>query len=213
MTDGPTTPASSSLVTRVKNILMTPRAEWPRIDAEPATVGGIYASYVAILAAIGPVASLIGQQVFGYSMFGITYKPPIGYSIAQAVLTYVLSLVGIYVIALIIDALAPSFGGTKDNLKAFKVAAYSWTAAWIAGIFGIIPMLGILAILGLYSLYLLYLGLPVLMKVPQDKAIGYTVVIVVAAIVLWFIIAAIVGALVASFFPMSSLVGAGSLKI
>jgi hypothetical protein len=213
MTDGPTTPASSSLVTRVKNILMTPRAEWPRIDAEPATVGGIYASYVAILAAIGPVASLIGQQVFGYSMFGITYKPPIGYSIAQAVLTYVLSLVGIYVIALIIDALAPSFGGTKDNLKAFKVAAYSWTAAWIAGIFGIIPMLGILAILGLYSLYLLYLGLPVLMKVPQDKAIGYTLVIVVVAIVVWFIIAAIVGALVASFFPMSSLVGAGSLKI
>jgi hypothetical protein len=213
MTDGPTTPASSSLVTRVKNILMTPRAEWPRIDVEPATVASIFTSYVLILAAIGPICRLIGQQAFGISFFGVTYTPPIGYSIAYAVLGYILSIVGTYVIALIIDALAPSFGGTKDPVKAVKVAAYSFTASWVAGIFYIVPQLGILAILGLYSLYLLFLGLPVLMKVPQDKAIGYTVVVVIAAIVVWIVIGIIVAALVTSFFPLSSMVGAGSLKI
>src|SRR5690606_41930837 len=63
-----------------------------------------------------------------------------------------ISLVSIYVLSLIIDALAPNFGGTKDPVKAFKVAAYSWTAAWIAGIFGVIPQLAILSIVGLYSL-------------------------------------------------------------
>jgi hypothetical protein len=186
MTDGPTisTPpgGSKSLVNRVKDILMTPKTEWGVIDGEPATIGGIYTGYVMILAAIGPIAGLIGQQVFGLPFIG---KPPLSYSVTMAVMTYVISLVGVYVLALIIDALAPSFGGTKDSVKAFKVAAYSWTAAWVAGIFGIIPMLGILAIVGLYSLYLLYLGLPRLMRVADDKALGYTIVVIVVQIVIY----------------------------
>ncbi|HEV8613124.1 MAG TPA: YIP1 family protein, partial [Gemmatimonadales bacterium] len=92
------------------------------------------------------------------------------------------------VLALIIDALAPSFGGQKNPIQALKVAVYSSTAAWLAGIFAIIPSLGVLGILGLYSLYLLYLGLPILMKAPQDKAIGYTLVVVIVGIVIFVVI-------------------------
>jgi hypothetical protein len=215
MTDGPTTPppgAPASLVERAKNILVSPKTEWPRIDAEPATIAGIYTGYVLILAAIGPICMLIGQQVFGYSALGISWKPPIAYSVTWAVLTYVLSLVSIYVLALIIDGLAPSFGGAKDQVKAFKVAAYSWTAAWLAGIFQIVPMLAILGIVGLYSLYLLYLGLPVLMKAPQDKAVGYAVVTIVIAIVLWIVVGFLVGALVASFFPLGGMAGGLTIR-
>lgn len=210
MTDGPTTPppapggmpgAPVSLVERVKNILTTPKTEWTRIDAEPSTIGSIFTSYVMILAAIGPIAMVIGHQVFGIGGFGYTWKPSITYSIGSAVLTYVLSLVAIYVSSLIIDALAPSFGGTKDPVKAFKVAAYSATATWVAAIFNIIPMLAWLALIGaLYGLYLLYLGLPRLMRVTEDKAIGYTVVVIVVQIVLYFLVAFLVGMLVLSFF-------------
>ena len=170
----------ANLIDRAKNIIVSPKSEWDVIDAEPATVGGIYTSYVVILAAIGPIATVIGQQVFG--LYG--FKPPMEYTLVFAALSYVLQLVGVYVSALVIDALAPTFGGTKDSVKAFKVAAYSWTAAWLAGIFGIIPMLGFLAIVGLYSLYLLYLGLPKLMRVGEDKAVGYTVVVIVVDIVI-----------------------------
>jgi hypothetical protein len=180
------------LIERVKDILMSPKTEWGVIDAEPATIGGIYTGYVMILAAIGPIAMLIGHQVFG--IYG--FKPPLEYSIAWAVMTYVLALISVYINALIIDALAPTFGGTKDSLKAFKVAAYSGTAAWIAGIFGIIPMLGILAIVGLYSLYLLYLGLPRLMRVSEDKALGYTIVVIVVWLILYFVCLWLVGMLV-----------------
>ena len=187
------------LTARAKDIIMQPRAEWPIIDAEPSTIADIYKSYVIILAAIGPVAMLIGQQVFGYSFLGVTYRPSLGHSIATAVLTYVGSLVSIYVLALIIDALAPNFGGTKNQVKAFKAAAYSWTAAWLAGIFNIIPQLAILSIVGLYSLYLLFLGLPVLMRSPQDKAMGYTVVTILAAIVMWIVVAFVVGAVANAF--------------
>jgi hypothetical protein len=201
------TGSTPSLVERVKNILLQPKAEWPRIDAEPSTIADIYKNYVIILAAIGPIAGLIGQQVFGYSAFGISYKPALGFSIATAVLSYIMSLVVIYVLALIIDALAPTFGGTKDQVKAFKVAAYSWTAAYVAGIFAIIPALAWLGLVGLYSLYLLYLGLPRLMRSPEDKALGYTALTILAAIVLWFVVGLIVAALVGAFMPAVAPVG------
>lgn len=203
MTDTPPvspTPAGSpaaGVIQRAKDILLKPKETWPVIAAEPATTQSIYVPYVVLLAAIGPVAQFIGGQVFGITLLGVTYHPPLAAALVSAVLGYGLTLATVFLLALVIDGLAPSFGGQKDQIQALKVAAYSGTAGWIAGIFGIVPALAILAIVGLYSLYLLYLGLPVLMKVPQDKAIGYTVVVVIVAIVLFLIIGAIVGALTA----------------
>lgn len=181
----------SSLMTRVKNILLTPKSEWARIDAEPATVRSIYVPYVLLLAAIGPLAMLIGGQVFGYGAFGVHFRPTLAAGLITATVGYGLALIGVFVLALVIEALAPSFGGTKDRVQALKVAAYSSTAAWLAGVFQILPQLAVLGILGLYSLYLLYLGLPVLMKAPKEKALGYTVVTVIVAIVLWIVIGAL----------------------
>lgn len=181
-----------NLVERAKGIVMKPRDEWPKINAEAHTVQGLYTQYVMILAAIPAVAAFIGMSFIGFSGFGATYRVPLATGLAQMVLQYLLSLGGVYVMALIIDALAPSFGGEKNFLQAFKVAAFFPTASWLAGIFYLIPMLGILAIVGgLYSLYLLYLGLPLLMKSPEDKAVPYTVVVIIVAIVVMVVIGVI----------------------
>ena len=178
-----------SLMERAKNIILTPKTEWPVIDTEQTSTGALYTGYIIPLALIGPVAQIIGWSVFGMSLpFVGTFRIPIGYAVRTAVITYVASLISVFVLALIIDALAPTFGGQKNQMQALKVAAYSSTAAWVAGIFGIIPALAILGLLGLYSLFLLYLGLPVLMKSPQDKAVGYTVVVIICAIVLWIVV-------------------------
>ena len=191
-------PVAEGLVSRVKNILLAPNTEWTRIEAEPATVKGMFIGYACILAAIGPLASLIGGQLFGYRALFISLHPSLVASISGAVVRYVLSLAGVFVLALVIDALAPTFGGTKNRIQAFKVAIYSSTAAWVAAIFGIVPALSILSILGLYGLYLLYLGLPKLMKAPQDKALAYTAVSVVAYIVIFLVIGAVTGAITAA---------------
>ncbi|RSY69726.1 YIP1 family protein [Sphingomonas koreensis] len=193
---GMTGETSSNLIERIKNILLKPKEEWERIDAEPATVGGLMTGWVVPLAAIGPVAGLIGGLVFGYGgMFGITIRPSVTMAVTGAVISYLLALLCAWLFSKIIDALAPSFGGQKNPVQAMKVAAYSGTAAYLAGVFQIIPALGILGLLGLYSLYLLYLGLPRLMKAPADKAMGYTIVTVVVAIVLFFGVSVVTGAL------------------
>jgi len=154
-------------------------------------LGAFPAAFLALFF-VWPVASIIGLSIIGINIpFAGTYRVPLMSAIGQAVVTYVLALAGVYVLALVIDALAPSFQGTKSQIQALKVAAYSSTAAWLAGVFNLIPVLAFLQILGLYSLYLLYLGLPVLMKVPQDKALIYTVVVIVAAIVIFGVIGAV----------------------
>ena len=181
------------LVSRVKGILLTPKTEWGVIDTEPTTVGSLYTGYIVPLAAIPAVAWFVGFSLIGGSLLGVTFRWPISIGLEQAVARYILALIGVYVLALIIDALAPSFGGQKNQIQALKVAAYCSTASWVAGIFLVLPALSILAILGLYSLYLLYLGLPVLMKSPNDKAVGYTVVVIICAIVLYAVIGAITG--------------------
>lgn len=188
-----TSPApASGLVERVKAILLRPAEEWNHIDGEQTSAAQLYKGYVLPLAAIPAVAGLIGSLIFGHSVLGITYRPSIGSALGTAIVQYVLALVSVFVLALIIDGLAPTFNATRNRDQALKVSAYSATAAWVAGIFGLIPAIAFLTILGLYSLYLLYLGLPKLMKAPQDKALPYTAVVIVAAIVVWLILAALV---------------------
>lgn len=173
-----------NLIERVQGILLRPKQEWQTIAGEATTIPELYKTYVIILAAIGPVAAIIGMSLVGIRGFRISLTS----SLASGVVSYILTLVGVYILALIIDALAPTFSGEKNINQAFKVAAYSYTPGWILGVLLIIPAFSPLMILGLYGLYLLYLGLPVLMKAPQEKSLGYTVAVVVAAVVIFVVI-------------------------
>ena len=186
-----------NLVDRVKGILLAPRNEWTIIDSESATVQGLYTGYIIPLAAIPAIAGFIGMSVVGFgSVMGMSIKAPMGTGLEGAIARFVGTLVGTYVLALIIDALAPTFGAQKSTIQALKVAAYSSTAAWVAGIFLILPSLGMLSILGIYSLYLFFLGLPLRMKVPEDTAMPYTIAVIVAAIVVYACVGLLVSQLV-----------------
>ncbi|MFM8899533.1 MAG: YIP1 family protein [Burkholderiales bacterium] len=173
-----------NLVQRITDILLKPKDTWPTIAQEPADVASIYSRYLVFLAAIPAIAGFIGFSLVGMNTFGVSFRLPITTGLVNMVVSYVLSLVMVFVLALIVDALAPSFGGSKNQVNALKVVAYSLTAALVGGVFSLLPALAMLGLLAaLYSVYLLYTGLPVLMKCPQDKSLGYTAVVVVCGIV------------------------------
>jgi hypothetical protein len=186
-----------ALVDRAKNTLLSPRSELQVIDAEPATVNSLYAGYIAPLVAIAAICRALGMSLIGYSFFGTHYRTPIGTALIGAVIMIVVSLVMVYVAAFIIDALAPTFSGTKNMVKALQVVAFMATPVWVLGILTLIPAIGtLISIVGLlYGLYLLYLALPVLMKSPVDKAPGYTVVVIIACFIVGLLIGMVVGAL------------------
>jgi len=178
------------IFSRIKAILASPQTEWPVIAAEPATTAGLFRNYIAIVAALPVIAHFIKGSLIGHGALGVHMHTPVGMGLIGMVLHYVLMLVVTYVMALIINALAPSFGGQKDSVQALKVVAYSWTAGWVAGIAVIIPWLGWLVALAgaIYGIYLLYLGLPHTMRCPVEKSAGYTAVAVIIAIVLSWIV-------------------------
>lgn len=185
------------LVERAKAIILTPKSEWEKIDGEPAELRDLFLFYVLPLAAVGPVANLLGGQIFGrgVSVLGTVYRPSILNAISAAIVSYVFAVLAVVVLALIINALARQFGGTQNQTQAFKVAVYGSTGAWLAGIFNLVPPLSVLSLLGLYSLYLIYLGLPRMMKAPEEKSLAYVVVTIIAATVVWIIAGALTAAL------------------
>ena len=125
------------LVTRAKNICLTPLTEWPVIAAEQTPAAALLGSYVAPLAAIGAVAGVIGGSLVGITIpFGGTYRVPLFAGLAGAVLTFVMAIVGVFILSLVINALAPTFNGQQNSSQALKVAVYSYTPAWVAGEIG-----------------------------------------------------------------------------
>lgn len=196
-----------SLIDRAKNILLSPKQEWAKIDSEPATVGGLFTGYAVILALLPVIGTLIAVSLsWGpYRYFGFNYF------LVSSIAGYIIGLGILYLMGIIANALAPSFDGAKSDVSAMKLVVYSATPGWIAGFFGFIPGLNILLSLAAfgYSAYLLYLGSQAVVKVPEGKAVGYTAVTIIIWIVLSMVITAvIVGALVTALIGGAAITGA-----
>lgn len=177
---------------KVKSILFNPKETWPRIKDDEEGFGQVLTGYAIPLAAIPAFFGLLG--------YAITFRIFFGFVLIWAIVLYILTLVGLYIEGIVINALAPSFGSQQNSTNAFKLAVYAYTPAFIAGILRIFPLLGVLVFLiSLYGLYLLYLGLPVMMETPKEKVVGYLVVIIIVLIIIYALIAAISGAVLAAF--------------
>lgn len=193
-----------NIVPRLQGILLKPKDEWLKIKDEPTTIRELFTSYAAILAVIPVVAQFLGWALVGFKIpyLGGSWM---GRAILYLIFSYVFNLAVVYVFGVIINALAPNFSSTQNLPNAMKLAVYSTTPAWVAGIFHLIPSLGVLAVLGaLYGIYILYLGFSTpLMGTPKEKVVGYMVISVVVMIVLWVIVGVVLGAI----FAMRGLVG------
>jgi len=192
-----------NLKARIQGILLRPKEEWLIIKEEKLTLSEFFTSYVLILAAIPAGAQFSGYGIVGckvtvrgWHMLGI------GTALFRSVLAYVFSLVAVFVLGIVISALAPSFSSTQNLDNAMKLAVYSMTPGWIAGALHIFYFLSPLVILGsLYGIYILYLGFVTpLMDTPKDKVAGYLIVSFVIAIVLM----AVLGLILNTIFTVGS---------
>jgi Yip1 domain len=184
--------SAPGLLSRVKNIVLSPNAEWPVIAPEPTTASQLFVGYVMPLALLAALMGFLRMSVLGFSSaFGSSFRMPISSGLTYTVMTLVFALIGVFLVGLIINALAPTFAGTKDQRQALKVAAYSLTPAMLSSVLALSPILATLMQLlaGLYGIYVLYLGLPVLMQSPKEKAFGYTASVVICTILVGILFA------------------------
>ena len=183
------------IVARVQAILLKPKEEWVRIKAEPTTPAQLFTSYVMLLAAIPAAFQFLGHVLVGrrLPLVGV-YRWPVGRALGYALGSYVLSLVAVYLFALVVNQLAPSFASTKNLTAALKLAAYSMTPGWVAGVLYIVPGLWALGLVAsLYGLYILFLGFETPMmdtpkdKVPGDLFVSVLVVLTVTIVFNWMV--------------------------
>jgi hypothetical protein len=162
---------------RARAILLTPRKEWPVIAGERATLSNLFVRYVAILALIPAIALFLGSSfIGGFTTFGS--------GLVRAVIGYVLTFAAVYITGLIIDAFAPNFEAVRNFPNAMKLAVYSHTAFWLAGVFFLVPGLTFLTVLGLHGFWLLWTGMPLLMQASSEKLFPYALTVVAVAVVL-----------------------------
>lgn len=206
------TPDAAGLIARIRGLVTNPRVEWPRIDATPTTEQAIYTGVVLPLAAIPAICRAVGSVLFPPHLFGMIIRTSVAGAVTTAVVTFLMSVLSVFVTALIVSALAPQFGGVNSRTQATKLIAWVSAPVWVAGILYIIPQLGGLATLiaVIYSIYLLYLGLPVLMKSAPDKTVGYIIVTVLIAIAVFFVVGVVAGTIIASVTPTP---GLGSITV
>ena len=196
-----------AIIARVKEILLDPKSAWPRIEAESATPASLYNPYLLILAGISVLATFIALSVIGFSIGGMTVRTPILSGVMQMVVGFVLTLVMVYVMSLVVNALAATLGGQKNPLNALKLVVYGSTASLLGSILTILPFGTFLSLLAaLYSLYLIYTGLPVLMKNPPERSLVYTLVMLVCGFVLGLVVASVT----ALFGPSHSMMASGA---
>jgi len=185
----------AKIVNRARNILLTPQNEWPFIGAEKAGHVQILQSWLLPLSLIPAVASFIGYGFIGHSVGRFQVAASLSLGLRQALLQLAVTIVGAYLTAFIINALAEKYKSEKNLDQAFALIAYSYTPACLSGIFHIIPSLAIIgSLVGLYSLYLLYIGLPSMMKTPPEKNTGYFVVSLLCAIGVFIVLSVVLAA-------------------
>ena len=174
-----------STAIRAKALLFDPALEWERIEQESADPAFILSHYVAILAFIPALFSLIGACVIGVAApHGGTLRASIFNGAFGAIFGYVMSCATVLLLTLIVDLLAPWFSGERSFENAFRLAVYSFTPIWLAGIFLILPGLHFLALTACYGVYILWLGIPRMMKTPARRALDFAAVIAICALVL-----------------------------
>ncbi|MEO8755806.1 MAG: YIP1 family protein, partial [Casimicrobiaceae bacterium] len=181
----------AALFQRLLRITLQPKAEWPVIAAEPPSLARVVVGCVLPLAAIQSLLTFVHMAVIGVSVpFAGNVRMPVGSSLTSAVMGFVFAFIGLLVFALIVNAWAPFFGGRRHLGEAFKVAAYAGVPAWFGAFFGVLGMLGTLIglLAGLYAIYVLYLGLPVVMRSARERAVGYTVAVILTGMLLGLVI-------------------------
>jgi hypothetical protein len=171
------------IVKNAKGILLSPYKEWHVIKNESVSISDIITRYAMPIALLPVIAGIIRMSIEGFPLYA---------AVRWGVLYYALNIGGVFLIAYMLDSLAPSFGSAKNMNASIKTVVFSLTPYWLGGIFAGIYIISIISLLaGIYSLYLFYLGIKVVKEPPQGKTFGYYLVSLLLAVAVFIVINAI----------------------
>lgn len=170
-------------------ILTHPDREWESIRQERESTTKLYLSHVILLAMIPAAAAFYGTTAVGWQIGDGEFVKLSQNSAAQlCILFYGAMLCGIYLIGKFIDFFSMTYGVAESEHRGIVLAAYTATPLFLMGIIAVYPVLWVNMVAGIlavcWSVYLLYEGLPILMKIPEDRGFMFATSVLTAGLVM-----------------------------
>lgn len=155
-------------------LLTHPDKEWESIRAESESVSKLYFGHILILALIPAAAAFYGTTQVGWQIgSGQVVKLTTASALQLCALAYLAMLVGVYILGKFIDFFAATYDVQDTTPRGVTLAAYTATPIFLLGVIAAYPNIWVNMAVGLiaisYAVYLLYEGLPILMKIPEDR--------------------------------------------
>ena len=184
----------------VWGLMAQPKDEWKSIRDERCTIGKCYCSHVLLLAALPAIAYFIGTSQVGWVIGTKSVRLSTESALYIAALTYLTMLVGVFAMGKAIHWMSQTYGAKQNLPQSIALAAYTATPLFLTGIMLIYPILWLNLLIGLmalaYTIYLLYIGVPIMMKISQERGFLFAsavmgvglvmlVAVLAATVVLW----------------------------
>lgn len=179
-------PHTAGLVSRALGVLLAPGRAWDRVAEAPAPAGSVMRGFVAPLAAIPAICSVAGALLFGFNIANVGLRMTPSGLILGALAGYAATLAAVWALAAFVDLVAPVFGGRRGRDEAMTLVALSATASWLGGLAEVYPSLGLPVgvLAGLWSLYVLFVGLPTMIRIPDEQRLPAFAAVLVAILLL-----------------------------
>ncbi|MBL4567499.1 MAG: DUF1282 family protein [Porticoccus sp.] len=194
------------MISHIFGLLYDPQSEWKKIAAlsdETLKRMSIYFIFLGMIPAIG---FYIGTTQFGWTIGdGEPIRITKESAIPLAVLFYIALMGAVVFIGLMVHWMSKTYSASLHAYKGFVFMGLCSTPVFLAGALAAYPVWWLDIIVATaacgYAIRLIYLGIPDMMKVPEDLgflyasavfavALVYVVVVLVATVLLWEYVAA-----------------------
>lgn len=183
-------------LTHTVGLLTRPDRQWESIRAESESVSKLYFGHILILALIPVAAAYYGTTQVGWQ-FGSsqTVRLTPASALQLCILAYAAMLAGVYILGKFIDFFAATYEVQESTPRGVTLAAYTATPVFLLGIIAAYPNIWVNMTVGLfaiaYAVYLLYQGLPILMRIPEDRGFMFASSVLTVGLVMFVALLAI----------------------
>jgi hypothetical protein len=174
-----------NFIDRVVYMILSPKMEWEVIASEEPDEDAIFMRFALPLIIASAAITSIGHAVF-WTNGAYGTDALIKRGVYYGLQTVLIGAGGVWLAAALLNELAKKFGAEKNMGRSMQLITYAMIPMMLGGLAMIYPPVGIIGLLfGLYGLYLLYLGLPQMMKAPQDNIILYRAISIVMVLLVF----------------------------
>jgi hypothetical protein len=179
------------------SILLSPKSTWEAVANMKKNSSTLALLYPAILAALPAAAYFYGTTQVGWVVGdGDAVKFTEESAMKMIPLFYLTQVSAVAVIGWFIHWMSSTYGADSSLTKGIRIAGLTATPLFLAGIVGVYPDVMTNLILGLiavsWATYLLYKGIPIVMRIPEERGFLFSSAIILICLT------AIVGILVVS---------------